>query len=90
MFLSKGGDQGYLKVKLPNNVDSVGAIVSVKLDNGETLVQTFVVGEGLVSDQSHTLIFGLNSNKAINISVDRLNSPAQELVGEYKNELINP
>ena len=90
VFLSKGGDQGYLKVKLPNNVDSVGAIVSVKLDNGETLVQTFVVGEGLVSDQSHTLIFGLNSNKATNISVDRLNSPAQELVGEYKNELINP
>ncbi|MFT6878344.1 MAG: hypothetical protein ACI9XK_003896 [Granulosicoccus sp.] len=88
VFLSKGGDQGFLKIKLPNTVDSVGTEVSVTLDDGTTLIQTFVVGEGLVSDQSHILIFGLGDNKATNVSVDRLNSPMQELSGEFRNELL--
>jgi len=78
VFLSKGGDQGFLKVKLPNTVESIGAEVSVTLDDGSTLIQTFVIGEGLVSDQSHTLIFGLGSNKAMKVSIDRLNSPLQD------------
>jgi hypothetical protein len=88
VFLSKGGDQGFLKIKLPNTVDSVGTEVSVTLDDGTTRVQTFVVGEGLVSDQSHILIFGLGDNKATTVSVDRLNSPVQELSGEFRNELL--
>jgi len=89
VFISKGGEQGYLKVKLPNNVDSVGTEVSVTLDDGSTLIQTFVVGEGLVSDQSHTLIFGLGKNKAMKVSIDSLNSPLLEIVGEYRNVQID-
>ncbi|MFT4726342.1 MAG: hypothetical protein ACI9UN_000837 [Granulosicoccus sp.] len=87
-FLSKGGNQGFLKVKLPNTIDSVGTEVSVTLDDGNTLIQTFVVGEGLVSDQSHILIFGLGTNNATKVSIDRLNSPVQELSGQFRNELL--
>ena len=87
-FLSKGGDQGFLKIKLPNTVDSIGAEVSVTIDDGTTLIQTFVVGEGLVSDQSHVLTFGLGDKKATNVSIDSLNSPIQELNGEFRNELL--
>jgi len=50
VFISKAGNNGYLKVKLPNNVGSVGAEVHVTLEDGTTLVQSFVIGEGLVSD----------------------------------------
>lgn len=88
VFLSKGGDQGYLKIKLPNTVDSIGSKVRVTLDDGRTLIQHFVVGEGLCSDQSHTLIFGLGSNTAKKVSIDSLSHPAQELVGDFRNELI--
>ena len=59
VFISKAGDNGYLKVKLPNTVESIGSQVQVTLDDGTTLIQTFVVGEGLVSDQSHVLILSL-------------------------------
>jgi hypothetical protein len=88
VFLSKGGKQGFLKVKLPNPVDSVGTEVSVPLDDGTTLIQTFVVGEGLVSDQSHMLLFGLGDNKATKVSIDSLNRPVQEVSGEFRNEIL--
>ena len=88
VFLSKGGDQGYLKIKLPNTIESVGARVSVTLDNGDTINQIFVVGEGLVSDQSHVLVFGLGDSSATNISIHRLSGPVQEIKGDYRNELL--
>lgn len=88
VFLSKGGNQGFLKVKLPNTIESVGTEVSVTLDNGETVVQNFVVGEGLCSDQSHTLIFGLGSNSVTTITIESLSRPIEILSGEYRNELI--
>jgi len=88
VFLSQGGDQGFLKIKLPNTVDSIGTEVTVELDDGTRLVQTFVVGEGLCSDQSHILIFGLGDRHASKVSVDALNSSREELVGQYRNELL--
>ena len=89
VFLSEAGDQGYLKVKLPNVVESIGAEVTVTLDDGSQLVQTFVVGEGLLSDQSHTLIFGLASQKSTRVSVVRLNGNNAEQTGSFHNETVS-
>ena len=89
-FISKGGDQGYLKVKLPNTVASVGARVSVELEDGTQLNQYFVIGEGLVSDQSHTMIFGLNDQHASKVTVRQLDGTESELTGEFRNELLTP
>ena len=41
---NQGGDAGYLKVKLPNDVASIAASVTVTLDNGSKLVNDFVSG----------------------------------------------
>jgi len=89
VFLSKGGDQGYLKVQLPNTVDAIGSQVSVLLEDGTTLVKHFVVGEGLVSDQSHVLIFGLGQQRAISVSVTSLSGFDKTFVGSYRNQLLN-
>lgn len=89
IFMSKGGSQGYLKVQLPNNVDSIGANVTVKLEDGTSLVRQFVLGEGLVSDQSHILIFGLGEQIAISIAIENLVGFTKQLTGEFRNELIN-
>ena len=89
VFLSEAGDQGYLKVKLPNVVESIGAEVTVTLDDGSQLVQTFVVGEGLLSDQSHTLVFGLASQKSTKVSVVRLNGNNAEQAGSFHNETVS-
>ena len=88
MFISKAGDNGYLKVKLPNTVESIGSQVQVTLDDGTTLIQTFVVGEGLVSDQSHVLIFGLGKQKATRVLLKTLDNREKEQVGEFHNQLL--
>jgi hypothetical protein len=76
-FLSKGGDAGYLKVKLPNDIASIAATVSVTLDDGTTLTKPFVSGEGLCSDPSHVLIFGLGDRKAMNVDVTFIDGTEQ-------------
>ena len=88
VFLSKAGENGYLKVKLPNDVRSIGAEVHVTLEDDSTLVQSFVIGEGLVSDQSHVLIFGLGTQKAKKIVIKSLDGSEQELTGDFHNQLI--
>ncbi len=88
VFLSKAGNNAYLKVKLPNTVESVGTEVHVTLEDGTTLIQSFVVGEGLVSDQSHVLIFGLGEQNATRVVVKSLDGQEQERVGEFQNQLL--
>ncbi len=89
VFINNGGDNGYLKVKLPNTVESIGAQISVELDNNTTLVRNFVVGEGLVSDQSHVLIFGLGKNRARKVSVETLGGQSIINDGDFRNEQID-
>ena len=88
VFLSKGGTANYLKVKLPNTVKSVGAKVIVTLDDGTRLHNFFVVGEGLCSDQSHILNFGLASQKAKSISVTYIDGQVVNKNGDFVNQLI--
>ena len=64
-FLSNGGKNGFLKVQLPDTPKFLGAMVEVVLPDGEKLTQQFTSGEGLASDQSHELIFGLDDAKSI-------------------------
>ena len=64
-FLSGGGKNGFLKVRLAETPKSLGALVEVALPGGETLTQQFTSGEGLSSDQSHEMIFGLGDATAI-------------------------
>lgn len=64
-FLSSGGENGFIKVQLPDTPRSLGALVELKLSSGEKLTQQFTSGEGLCSDQSHELIFGLGAAKSV-------------------------
>ena len=88
VFLSKGGDANYLKIRLLNNVSSVGAKVKVTLDDGRILHNTFVVGEGLCSDQSHIMVFGLDNQKAINVSVRYLDGRVSNNDGSFANQQL--
>jgi hypothetical protein len=89
VFLSHGGDANYLKVKLANTVSSVGAKVKVVLEDGTVLHNMFVVGEGLCSDQTHILTFGLGFQKAAKVSVSYLDGRVENNVGTFVNQQIN-
>ncbi|MGK0374001.1 MAG: hypothetical protein ACJA2E_000469 [Arenicella sp.] len=88
VFLSKGGNSQHLKIQLPNTVTSIGAKVMVTLADGTNLHNTFVVGEGLCSDQSHILNFGLGEQSAVSISVRYLNGELVTRSGSFANQLV--
>ncbi len=58
-FINGGGNNGYVKVQLPEISASLGAIIDATLSDGTKRTQQITSGEGLSSDQSHELIFGL-------------------------------
>lgn len=91
VFLSKPGDSknGYLKVRLPNDVRSIGALVTIRFDDGGTLVRPYVSGEGLVSDSSRVIIVGLGDRKVTKVVVKFINSPAMEFSGSIRNQQIS-
>ncbi len=64
-FMNGGGNSKFLKVRLPELARSLGALVEVELGSGQKLTQQFTSGEGLASDQSHELIFGLGSETTV-------------------------
>lgn len=63
-FISSGGRNGFLKVRLPDAPRSLGALVELGVA-GTKLTKQFTSGEGLSSDQSHELIFGLANATSI-------------------------
>ncbi len=88
VFLSKGGDQSWLKIRLPDTVESIGAEVTVTRSDGSTLLQTFIVGEGLCSDQTHTLTFGLADGEASAVNVSWLDGRTAERQGSFQNTVL--
>ena len=64
-FLSSGGNNKFVKVRLPDTPRSLGALVEITLPDGRRLTQQFTSGEGLASDQSHELIFGLGTAESV-------------------------
>ena len=88
VFLSNGGNANHLKLKLPNTVKSIGAKVVVTLTDGSRLHNTFIVGEGLCSDQSHILNFGLGSQQASSFTVTYLDGDVVSQNGRFANQLI--
>jgi len=89
VFLSNAPTNHFLKVKLPNTVESIGAKITVNLVDGRTLKQSFIVGEGLCSDQSHTLIFGLEHTEVESVNVNYLNGTHSEANDVRSNSILN-
>jgi len=89
VFLSNGGNANHLKIKLPNTVKSIGAKVMVTLLDGNKVHNTFVVGEGLCSDQSHVLNFGLGQQQAKEISVTYLSGEVINRRGSFVNQQLS-
>lgn len=59
-YISEGaGQKNWIKVRLANNAHALNAIVTVKTDTGETLTKQMMTSQGLGSDQTRELIFGL-------------------------------
>jgi hypothetical protein len=87
-FISKAGDAAYLKIKLPDHIESIGAKIKLQLTDGRLLHRDMVSGEGLCSDQSHVQIFGLGDASAARVTVKYLDGRVETKEGPFKNSLI--
>jgi hypothetical protein len=78
-FINKGGDNNYVKVKFQDKPNLIGAAVTVVTDVGSQTNYN-VIGEGLCSDQSNTIIFGLGNAKSLeSITIKDSNGNTQVL-----------
>ena len=67
---------------------SIGAMVTVIRADGGSLYKPFISGEGLSSDQSHVLIFGLGEGSASTVEVSYLSGPTAIRQGDFVNTLL--
>lgn len=88
LFLSTAGKGNYLKVALGSDVASIGANVKVELSSGKILSRPYVSGEGLCSDSSRIIIFGLADASVKSIEVTYVNGVRKAKNGNFSNELI--
>ena len=89
VFLSTGKTgNGFLKVRLPRDVSSIGALVTIELEDGMKIYRPFVSGEGLASDSSHVIIAGLGAQQAAKVSVRYLDGQTIERTGPFRNQTV--
>ena len=63
--INKGGKANYIAVRLPENAKYVGARIMVTKKDGSTMTDAYVIGEGLGSDQTSTVTFGLGADTEV-------------------------
>lgn len=88
-YLNKVNTNNYIDVTLPKNAKNIGAIVTVNLASGKKLTDFLITGEGLASDQTSVLHFGLGKGIAIkNITIKRIDGSLQTIENPKVNEII--
>lgn len=83
VFFNNKTDNNYIKVKLPNTVEYLGAKVTVVDEFGIKRTDYMITCEGLCTDQTHTLIFGMG--KAVEVKFIEI-----KLVGNKTHTIENP
>ena len=89
-YINKGNTNNYIDINLPKNAKNIGAIVTVNLDSNKKLTDFLITGEGLASDQTSLLHFGLGKGIAIkHITLKRIDGTIQTIENPIINQTIN-
>lgn len=87
-FINEGGSNNYLQIDLGDNAKSQGAIITVETPS-KKLTEYLVSGEGLASDQSATIHFGLGKETQINKVTIRFANDKTKVIKDVKiNSLL--
>jgi len=89
IFLSNGAANHFLKISFQKNAKTLGARVTVK-QNNKTLTDFLYSGEGLCSDQSSTLTFGLGKDSTLinSVLIHYLSGRTDSLKNIQPNKMI--
>lgn len=64
-FINQGSGHNYLSVRFPETADYAGTQVQLLFDDSKVMSEYYVIGEGLASDQTSTLTFGLGLAESV-------------------------
>jgi len=87
--LNEGGDANFIAVRLPENVKYVGANITVTKTDGSILKDAYVIGEGLGSDQTSTVTFGLGSDTKVTSVKVALPNGTTQIIANPKVNAVN-
>ncbi|WP_299778882.1 CRTAC1 family protein [uncultured Formosa sp.] len=87
-YINKGGKNNFIKVKLDDNAKNLGAKVEVITTGGKKITEDFIVGEGLTSDQSATLHFGLGKDQVQQVVVRYIGGSEYTFLAPKTNTLL--
>jgi len=87
--ISNGHGNNYLKLDLPNVARSLGAVATAHLASGKKLTKHFITSEGLCSDGTHLLYFGLGQKEQItSIDIQYLTGEVQTITNPGMNKTL--
>lgn len=88
-YINQGGKNNFIQIDLEDNAEAQGAKVTVETRK-KTLTEWLVTGEGLASDQTALLHFGLGREATINkITIDYVNGKTFEIDNPDVNRIID-
>ncbi len=88
-YLNEGGEHNHIQIDLGENAEAMGAKVTVETPNHK-YTDWLVTGEGLASDQSALIHFGLGAESVINkITVHYSNGRIDEILKPKTNTVID-
>lgn len=88
--INQGGNANYIAFRFPETAKYAGSKLVVTKNNGSILSDAYVIGEGLVSDQTATLTFGLGTDSSIKSVELSLPNGTKEILTNYKVNQVNP
>ena len=89
-YINQGGDANYIAFRFPETAEYAGAKLTITKMDGSILSDVYVIGEGLVSDQTATLTFGLGSNKEIKEVSLNLPNGKTKSIKDFEVNKVNP
>ena len=88
-YINNGGDNNFLQVDLGDNAKSQGATIQIET-NKRTLTEYLVSGEGLASDQTALIHFGLGKDSQVkSIKIKYADGDVCQLKNVKINSIIN-
>lgn len=89
VLLNGGGKQNYLKIRFPETGKFAGAKAEVKTANGKRMSDFYVIGEGLCSDLSNVLTYGIDPEDTISeVIITYTDGTIEKLIDVELNQTI--
>ena len=88
-YINKGGTNNFIQIDLEDNAQAIGAKVTVET-NKRKLTEWLVTGEGLASDQTALLHFGLDKDTEVkSVLVEYTNGKTDYIKAPKINSIVN-